>query len=158
MVDRTASKRVKKYRTVQRDREIARLDLQVPTPLAGEAKATARRWRTEFTALSKAKRPVDFVLGTINAPRPQHIDDRTLLSCLLASEPAPEWRPHIEALIDEVSPEALHDIVLSGVIDFENLYRATRVWKVHHGKNAEWIREMADLGLEIPAAIGSRSA
>lgn len=156
MADRTASKRVQKYRLAQRDREITRLDLQVPATLAHEAKSTAHRWRANFAALNEARKPVDFVLGTINAPRPRHIDGRTLLSCLLASEPVPEWRPHIEALIDEVSPEALHDLVLNGVIDFENLYRATRVWKAHHARNAEWIREMADLSLGEPAPLSSQ--
>ena len=158
MQDRTASRRVKRYRAGQRNRRIARLELQVPALLATDMKSVARRWRAKFAALPKAERHLDFILGTINAPRPRAIDASTLLACLLAEAPDPVWWPHIEALVDEVSAEALHDLVLDGVVEFEDLFHALRIWKVPDGRNAAWIREMADLRLANAAPSRARAA
>jgi hypothetical protein len=131
MVDRTAAHRVKRYRSLQKgERGIVRVEVQVPA----------------------AKRQVDFVLGTVNAPRPHPIDAKTLVRCLTTSRPDARWRPHIEALFDEVSPEAIHDLVLAGVVTFEDLYRAARTWSAADGGNVAWIKEMADLRLARSAA------
>lgn len=63
----------------------------------------------------------------------------------------PSLVSHIEALFDEVSIEAIHDLVLANVVDFEQLYRASRTWRVTHGRNVPWIKEMADLSPARPA-------
>jgi hypothetical protein len=70
----------------------------------------------------------------------------------MTSQPDVRWRPHIEALFDEVSAEAIHDLVLAGLVSFEDLYRAARNWRVSDAGNVTWIKEMADLRLAEPAA------
>jgi len=52
----------------------------------------------------------------------------------------------------EVSPEAIHDLILAGIITFEDLYRAARTWRATDGSNISWIKEMADLRLGRAAA------
>lgn len=95
----------------------------------------------------RARRAITLVLGTINAPRPLAMDEATLLDCLGADGPDSRWRPHIEALFDEVSIEALHDLVLAEVLDFGQLDRAARIWGMTDGRNHPWIEEMAALTL-----------
>lgn len=149
--DRTAGLRVRRYRAAQKaEREIVRADLQIPARSVGDLKATARALRERYRKAAQAKPVVDLVLATVNAPRPQDMDARTLVHCLSTPLPEPQWFPHVEALFDEVSAEALHDLVLAGVVDFEDLYRASRTWRITDGRNLAWIKEMADLGLERP--------
>ncbi|MBK1836354.1 hypothetical protein JHL17_02925 [Azospirillum sp. YIM B02556] len=102
---------------------------------------------SDVTLSQRARRAIALVLGTINAPRPAVMDEATLLDCLDADRPDPSWRPHIEALFDEVSIEALHDLVLAGVVDFDQLDRAADIWGVTDGRNHPWIEEMAALTL-----------
>ena len=152
-MDRTVVDRVRKYRSAQKaKRNIARVEVQVPACLSEDLKAIGAGFRTKFSKLTSARRHIDLVLGTINAPRPLPINDETLLKCLLTPRPDQKWRPHIEAFFDEVSEEAIHDIVLAGAVDFEDLYRAARVWRVTHGKRVSWIKEMADLTLAASPA------
>jgi hypothetical protein len=92
------------------------------------------------------------VLATINAPRPYPLSAAELVHCLVTARPDPKWLPHVEAFFDEVSEEAIHDIVLTGVVSFEDLHRAARNWRVTDGRNVAWINEMADLRLARPAA------
>lgn len=147
-----------KYREAQNDRDIVRVDVQVPDGVARESvMAVAVRLR-EASKRAKARNGnLDLVLGTINAPRPTSIDGPTLVQCLLSPEAIPQWRPHIEAMFDEVSPEAIHRVVLSGAVGFEDLYRAARTWRILNARNADWIREMADYSLAIPAPVGHRA-
>jgi hypothetical protein len=153
MVDRTAAHRVKRYRSLQKgERGIVRVEVQVPAVVAEDFKALGRRVQAAYRKLDEAKRQVDFVLGTVNAPRPHPIDAKTLMRCLTTSRPDARWRPHIEALFDEVSPEAIHDLVRAGVVTFEDLYRAARTWSAADGGNVPWIKEMADLRLARSAA------
>jgi len=149
MRDETAGKRVKKYREAQkRDRGIVRVDVQVPEGLARETvKAIASRLRGASKSAGTPNPALDLVLGTINAPRPTPIDGPTLVQCLLSPAPIPRWKPHIETLFDEVSIEAVHHVVLSGVVDFEDLYRAARTWRIIGGRSVDWVREMADYSL-----------
>lgn len=152
MVDPTASRRVRRYRAVQKNpRDIVRADLQVPKLELADLKAAAKEARDRHARACLAKRELDFVLATINAPRPCHLDAQGLVHCLHTPNPDPAWLPHVEALFDEVSVEGIHDLVLAGVIDFEQLYRASRTWRVTHGRNVPWIKEMADLSLARPA-------
>src|SRR4051794_13108176 len=112
MKDSTASERVRRYRERQHTlHEINRVEVQVPSAAAEDVKALGHKARDAFKHASEASDRIDFVLGTINAPRPHAIDTNTFLHCLIALKPKKQWRPHIEALFDEVSEEAVHDLV-----------------------------------------------
>jgi hypothetical protein len=153
MTDRTAARRVKRYRALQKsERGIARVEIQVPAIAADDVKLTGRKLQNAYRKAGAAQRKINFVLATINAPRPQPIDAMTLVHCLTTGRPEQRWRPHVEALFDEVAPEAIHDLVLAGIVTFEDLYRAARTWRATHGGNVPWIREMADLRLARAAA------
>jgi hypothetical protein len=153
MADPTAVARVSRYRKRQRKlRDIERVEVQVPSAASEDVKRWSQKLRDTFRHARDADAQIDFVLGTINAPRPASIDARTLIHCLVAPVPDRRWQAHIEALFDEVSEEAVHDLVLAGIVSFEDLYRASRTWKVMHGRIIGWIKEMADLGLANAAA------
>jgi len=148
MADRTAVHRVKRYRAAQKgDRGICRVEVQVPSLASDDVKALSAKLRSAFKNAAAAEPKVEFVLGTINAPRPRRIDAKTLVHCLTTSRLEARWFPHVEALFDEVSVEAIHDLVLARIVDFEDLYRAARAWRVTDGRNVPWIKEMADLSL-----------
>src|SRR5262249_55716743 len=134
------------------EREIHRVEVQVPSVAVNDIKALGGRLLKAFRRATAAETEISFVLKTINAPRPHQIDAKTFVHCLTTDHPDREWRPHIEAFFDEVSIEAIHDLVLAGVVTFEDLYRAARNWRVTNGKNVDWIKEMADLRLAKPAA------
>jgi hypothetical protein len=144
MTDHTAVRRVCRYRALQKnEREIVRVDLQVPAWAMGDLKAIARVIRDRYASIERARREIDFVLGTINAPRSRHLDAKELVHCLTTPTPDHEWFPHMEALFDEVSVEAIHDLVLAGLVEFEDIYRSARTWRVVNGRNLPWIKEMA---------------
>jgi hypothetical protein len=86
---------------------------------------------------------IDLVLGTINAPRSEAIDADTLLLCLKCGGPDARWYPHIEALFDECSEEAVHNLVLRNLITFEELRLAGLAWDIAHGRIYGWVEEMA---------------
>src|SRR5689334_14505717 len=159
MADPTAVRRVRLYRAVQKnEREVVRVDLQVPMQALADLKAIAKALRARYARIDQAKREIDFVLGTINAPRPHHLDAKGLVHCLTTPNPDHTWFPHIEALFDEVSVEAIHDLVLAGIIEFEDLYRAARTWRIMNGRNIPWIKEMADFSLARPTGFDPSSA
>jgi len=152
VTDRTAVERVRRYRQRQRkQRDIERVEVQVPAAASDDLKVWGQKARAVFSQAALASKRIDFVLGTINAPRSKAIDAQTFIHCLITAEPEKEWQPHIEAFFDEVSKEAVHDLVLAEIVNFEDLYRAMRTWRQGHGRNAEWIKEMADLRLGRPA-------
>lgn len=153
MVDRTAAHRVRRYRALQkRERGIVRVEVQVPAIAAEDIKFIGQKLHATYRKLEEARREVDFVLGTINAPRPHPIDAKTLMRCLTTSRADARWRPHVAAFFDELSPEAVHDLVLARLVTFEDLYRAARTWRMTDGRNVPWIKEMADLRLARAAA------
>ena len=153
MTDLTAAARVRRYRKRQQKlRDIDRVEVQVPSASADDIKHLSQKLRTAFKHADTAHLQVDFVLGTINAPRPKPIDAKTLVHCLTTIAPEKQWQPHIEALFDEVSEEAVHDLVLAKIVSFEDLYRAARTWRVTHGRIVGWIKEMADFRLASAAA------
>jgi hypothetical protein len=148
MGDRTAARRVQNYRIRQKaDRGIKRVEVQVPAFAAEDIKGLSKKFLAAFGKAVQADRQVKSVLTTINVPRPAPIDVNDFVHCLLTREPDARWRPHMEALFDEVSPEAIHDLVLAGIVSFEDLYRAARTWGVTDGRNVGWVHEMADLRL-----------
>jgi hypothetical protein len=148
MADRTAARRVKRYRALQkRERGIVRVEVQVPAVAADDLKLVGRKLQNTYRKVEDARAQIEFILATINAPRPHPIDAKELVRCLTTSRTDARWRPHIEAFFDEISPEAIHDLVLAGVVTFEDLYRAARTWRVMNGSNVPWIKEMADLRL-----------
>src|SRR3546814_756492 len=120
MADRTAARRVKKYREIQREsRGIRRIEVQVPSLVAEDVKGLGRRLQDAFKKAAAAEKPIRSVLATINAPRPYPISAAELVRCLVTDRPDPKWRPHVEAFFDEVSDEAIHDLVLPGVVRFQ---------------------------------------
>lgn len=153
MADRTVARRAKRYRVLQKsERGIARVEVQVPIAATEDIKLVGRRLQEAYRRAAVVERKVEAILATINAPRPQPIGTNDLVHCLTTSRPERRWRPQIEAFFDEVAPEAIHDLVLAGIVTFEDLYRAARTWRVTHGGNVPWIREMADLRLARAAA------
>jgi hypothetical protein len=159
MADRTAVRRVRQYRAVQKnERGIVRADLQVPVPALADLKAIAKAMRDRYASIAQARREIDFVLGTMNAPRPRHLDAKGLVHCLTTPSPDSAWFPHMEALFDEVSVEAIHDLVLTGLFEFEDLYRAARTWRIMDGRNLPWIKEMADFSLARPVDFDTSPA
>jgi len=153
MTDRTAARRVQKYRKLQkRDRGIRRVEVQVPALATEDVKGLSRKLQGVFKKASEAERQIRFILATINAPRPSPIDAKSFVHCLTTGQPETRWLPHIEAFFDEVSAEAIHDLVLAGVVSFEDLYRAARSWGVTDARNVGWIKEMADFRLAKIAA------
>src|SRR5688572_24825131 len=109
MIDRTAARRVKRYRALQKlERGIMRVEVQVPAVAAEDIKLAGRKLQDAHRKAGAADRKVAFVLATINAPRPHRIDPKTLVHCLTTVRPDGRWRPHIEAFFDEVSAEAIH--------------------------------------------------
>jgi len=91
-------------------------------------------------------------LTTLNAPRPVPITGAELLRVL--SEPDDRWRPHVEALFDEVPRETLHWLVLSGAVTFPTLAAARRLWGVG-GAHADWIDEMARFSVARAGRVGA---
>jgi len=148
MADRTVAGRVQRYRALQKsERGIARVEIQVPIIATEDVKHVGRKLQEAYRKAGVAERKVEGILATINAPRPHPIGANDLVHCLTTSRPERRWRPHIEAFFDEVAPEAIHDLVLAGIVAFEDLYRAARTWRLTNGGNVPWIREMADLRL-----------
>jgi hypothetical protein len=153
MADPTAARRVQKYRLRQKiGRGIKRVEVQVPAAAVEDIKGQSKRFIAAFKKAIQADRQLKSVLTTINVPRPTPIDVNGFIHCLFTREPDARWRPHMEALFDEVSPEAIHDLVLAGIVSFEDLYRAARTWRVTDGRNVGWVHEMADLRLARPVA------
>jgi hypothetical protein len=102
--------------------------------------------------LDHARPSLEAVLTTINAPRPRHMDPEALMECIMSPVPLEAWKCHMQSLFDEVPVEALHRVVLSGAVDFEDLNRAARVWGIPGGETREWVAEMADFRLARPAS------
>ena len=80
------------------------------------------------------------VLATLNAPRARAMNAGDLRDAL--REPGERWRAHLEALLDEVSDEMLHRLVLCGFTDFAALSHVQRTL-AYRGCHADWIDEMA---------------
>lgn len=154
-MDRTASVRMARYRAkLAAEKGMRRLELRVAGDAAAAVKAFARRLNASAAARRDphARRLLGLALGTINAPRPRPIDGATLLACLGAAAPDRAWRPHVEAFFTELSPDLIHDLVLTGLFTFEDLDRARRSWRIRDGRTIGWIAEMADLELAGLAA------
>jgi len=130
---------------------MSRLDVQVPAAAAQMMRRLAADIRAKTAAATRSG-ALRLALGTVNAPRLHHLDAAELVAAILS--PYPDWKlaPHIEALFDEVSEETLHDLVLDGVVTFEDLARAIRTWRLNHARTAPWVIEMADLSLARSAA------
>ncbi len=60
-------------------------------------------------------------IGQINAPCPEKIDAETLLACLKGAERDKRWAPHVYSFLEELHVSLLHDVVLSGILSFNEL-------------------------------------
>ena len=69
------------------EREIVRVDLQIPARAVDDLKAIAKALRDRYAGIDRAEREIEFVLGTINAPRPRHLDAKGLVHCLTTPIP-----------------------------------------------------------------------
>jgi hypothetical protein len=151
MPDPTAARRVAAYRVRQAaERGFDRAEVRVATRDRAIIQRVSADLRSRRNAL-RGNAALDFIVRTINAPRPVPIDGDTLLDCLLSDTPIEVWQPHIEAFFTEVSIEATHDLVLSGLCNFDDLRKAQRVWGPYRGEKHDWIDDMANLSLERDA-------
>src|SRR5688572_5542790 len=94
-----------------------------------------------------AKSHIEFVLGTINAPRPRPIDAKTIVRCLTSSRPT-RAGVHISK---RSSTKSRRNLVLVGVVTFEDFCRAARM-ESHRWQKRPLVRKMADLQLTRTAA------
>jgi hypothetical protein len=88
------------------------------------------------TALTLATREV-------NAPRPEPIDEATLIACLRSRSIDRRWTPHVRAFLEELPVEMIHDVVLEKHVTFRELKSAAEIWGKLDGENIAWIEEMA---------------
>ena len=95
------------------------------------------------------------LLAEINAPRPRPLDAEAFVSCLKATDSDPRFLPHMRALFEEIPIELLHNLVLDGVTDFDELAAAAETWGCADAESVAWIREMAAFRREM-AAVGTR--
>ena len=82
-------------------------------------------------------------LTTVNAPLPTHIDAHTLVDCLTLKNTDTKWRPHLKSFFEDVSSDAIMDMVIEDSITFDNLLKCMSFWDFEEDENARWIREMA---------------
>jgi len=143
---KTAYQRIQRYRERQTEIGLIRHELRIAPEDRDAINALAKKRRKQRQSIINNKY-LDFVLGTLNAPRPHPISGRDLLDCLRCDVPIACFKAHIEALFTEISAEALYWLVLSGVTSFEELNRAQIVWKHKKGPHYEWLQEMAELEL-----------
>jgi hypothetical protein len=97
---------------------------------ADDIKLVARKLQNTDRKLDDAKSHVEFVLGTINAPRPRAIDAKTFVRCLTNSRPR-RAGVHISK---RSSTTSRRNLVLVGVVTFEGLCRPARL-ESHRSQN-----------------------
>ena len=90
-------------------------------------------------------------IGQINAPCPEKIEAATLIMCITGEECNKKWAPHIISFLEELHVSLIHDIVLSGIFNFEELSNAIDAWGCLDGPTTGWIKEMANLKMEAAA-------
>lgn len=101
--------------------------------------------------------PLKKALIHINTSLPKEIDEETFVSCLTGSCIDKQWKGHILSFFLETPIHLMHEIVLSGVITFEELMNANKSWKAEEYTDDEitrWIQEMAYLSLGKAAELG----
>ncbi|MCK5192694.1 MAG: hypothetical protein KAQ71_02720 [Desulfobulbaceae bacterium] len=57
----------------------------------------------------------------------------------------------VNSFLEKLHVSLIHDIVLSGVITFEELSDAIDIWECLYGPTTSWIKEMATLKMETVA-------
>jgi hypothetical protein len=90
-------------------------------------------------------------LGQINAPCPEKIEAATLIKCIKGEECDRKWASHVNSFLEELHVSLIHDIVLSGIFTFEELFDAIDEWGCLDGPTTGWIKEMAALKVEAAA-------
>jgi hypothetical protein len=94
---------------------------------------------------------LQIALGQINASCPEKIEASTLIRCIKGKEFNKKWAPHIISFLEELHISLIHDIVLSGIFNFEELSAAIDAWGCLDGPTTGWIKEMAELKMETTA-------
>ncbi len=95
---------------------------------------------------------LEIALRQINASCPEKIDSAGLVGCIRKGRCEKKWQPHIYAFLEELPVELIHDIVLSDILNFEELGRAVEIWECTDGPTTGWIRKMAALSMETKGA------
>lgn len=90
---------------------------------ADDIKLVARKLQNTDRRPDDAKSHIEVVLGTINAPRPRPIDAKSIVRCLTNSRPT-RAGVHISK---HSSTTSRRNLVLVGVVTFEDLCRAARL-------------------------------
>lgn len=101
--------------------------------------------------------PLKMSLVHINVSTPVEIDESTFVACIKGSCTDKKWKGHIWSFFLETPVGLIHEIVLSGVVTFEELMKAQKQWKAEEyadESTTRWIREMAYLSLGRAAELG----
>jgi hypothetical protein len=84
-------------------------------------------------------------LAHINISVKDQIDRETMISCIDGSLYCAKWTYHMATFFLETPISAMHDMVLSGIFSFEELYLAHQKWDpggYANNETTEWIKEM----------------
>lgn len=84
-------------------------------------------------------------IAHINVSAAKKIDRDTMIACIKGSLSIPQWSYHVKTFFLETSIPLMHDIVLSGILSFEELHNAHLRWDPEGYANndtTEWIKEM----------------
>ncbi len=100
---------------------------------------------------NKNKNIIEIAVRQINAPCPEKINASILTECIRTGTCEEKWKPHLWAFLEELPVPLIHDIVLSGLLTFEELAHAIEIWECTDGPTTDWIREMAALSMETAA-------
>lgn len=95
-------------------------------------------------------------IAHINASISNKIDRESMISCI-QGEPDDKWVYHVLTFFLETSVPLMHDIALSGVFTFEELYKSHLKWDSKgyaNGETTEWIKEMCYLEMGRAHELG----
>ena len=101
--------------------------------------------------------PLKAALSHINVSVPVKIDEDTFVACIKGFCTNEKWKGHIWSFFLETPVGLIHEIVLSGIVTFEELMEAQKEWKAEEyadENTSDWIREMAYLSMGRAAELG----
>jgi len=101
--------------------------------------------------------PLKMALLHVNASLPMEIDESTFIACIRGTCTDQTWRAHILSFFLETPVSVIYDIVLSGVLTFEEFMDGQDRWQAKEyadEKTTLWIQEMAYLTMGKAAELG----